>query len=496
MTDTPSVGLALIVRDEAKSLPRLLKSVEGAFDRVVLLDTGSKDDTITTFVAWAKQQPRTTFSVGRYEWRDDFADARTVADRLLLHGTTSEIDPQAAGALQPMVDWTCWADADDELVGAHNLRVLAANAPPTVVAFVADYHYLTDQHGNVVCQLRRERMVRAGAGRWVGRVHEAQLFAGDALRIDPATCRWVHHKNLDGPSSSDRNVRILEAWNQDEPDDPRIVGYLGTEYAGRGEHDKAVGFFEQYLGLKTGWDEERCQIHRKLAVCHLARGEPDRAMDVALEALKVMPAWPDTYLSLAQATYERGEYAKSVEWAREALRRGMPTDSMLILSPLDYTFQPRMVLAGALGALGHIEEALAVAREALEIVPGHPELLAAANGWQVTLKRESTARTFIGCAQALVAHDEQLKALDLLERCVPYFAYDHPDVVRLRSELRERLHWLADEGAYGEHYESGGSKPEDHIPDDRVGVVCEQLPRARFLAASLREMAGELAEAA
>lgn len=492
----PTVGLALIARDEQDTLPRLLASIEGAFDRVVLLDTGSTDHTIQVFQDWARQQTSITYSVCRYGWRDDFAHARTVADRLLLYGTTSDPDPQTLGALAPMADWTCWADCDDEIAGAQNLRVIAHGAPDTVNAFVADYDYLHDQHGNVVCRLRRERLVRAGHGVWVGRVHEAQVFAGDALRIDPGTCRWVHHKHPDGPSSSDRNLRILTAWNDDQPDDPRIVGYLGTELAGRGDHARAIGFFEQYLGLKTGWDEERCQIHRKLAVCHLAQGHPDQAITVALEALRVMPGWPDTYLTLAQATYEQGEHAKAVEWAREVLRRGMPADSMLILNPLDYTFQPRLVLAAALGALGHLEQAVQVAEEALAIVPGHPELLAARHGWQATLKREATAQTFAGCARTLAAHDEQLKALELLERCVPYYAQDHPLVVAARSEMRERLHWLRSPDSYGEHYETGGSKPEDMIPDDQVAGLCERLPRARFLAGQLREMTGELKAAA
>ena len=38
-----TVGLAIIARDEADTLPGLLESVRGAFDQVVLCDTGSTD---------------------------------------------------------------------------------------------------------------------------------------------------------------------------------------------------------------------------------------------------------------------------------------------------------------------------------------------------------------------------------------------------------------------------------------------------------------------
>jgi glycosyltransferase involved in cell wall biosynthesis len=119
----PTVGLALIVKNERETLPGLLESIAGAFDQVVLVDTGSKDGTWDVFKDWAREtlgpddtlHPRgfETWKVAKFEWVDDFAAARTFADSLLD------------------TDWTCWADADDVLRGADRLRGLAAEAPPT-----------------------------------------------------------------------------------------------------------------------------------------------------------------------------------------------------------------------------------------------------------------------------------------------------------------------------------------------------------------------------
>lgn len=47
-----TLGLAIIVRDEEKTLPRLLFSVKGAFDQVVVADTGSKDRTRDVAKQW------------------------------------------------------------------------------------------------------------------------------------------------------------------------------------------------------------------------------------------------------------------------------------------------------------------------------------------------------------------------------------------------------------------------------------------------------------
>jgi hypothetical protein len=50
------VGLAIIAKDEEKDLPTLLASISGAFDRVVLVDTGSFDMTKEVFDQWCFEE--------------------------------------------------------------------------------------------------------------------------------------------------------------------------------------------------------------------------------------------------------------------------------------------------------------------------------------------------------------------------------------------------------------------------------------------------------
>ncbi len=467
------MGLALIVRDEEETLPNLLSSIEGAFDQVVLVDTGSRDSTVKIFESWAGNQDLPVGSVvEHFDWIDDFAAARAYADSFLR------------------TDWTCWADADDVIRGADRLRGLAAEAPPEVLAYICGYDYARDPHGNCACYLVRERLVRRGAGEWVGRVHESQLIRGAQSMVPREIVEWVHHHPADPSDSNERNLRILEQWFKEEPDDPRVVGYLGTELLVKDDVDRAGELFERYLTLKTGWDEERAQIHRKLAAVRLRQERPDEAIDTALDALRVLPQWTDSYLTLAEAHHAKGEWTKAIEWAQEALRRGQP-QTMLIVNPLDYTITPRMILASALECLGRIEEALQFANEALEIVPDHEGLAQARQGWIKQGQREATAQTFLAAARQLVNHDEQLKALTLLEQTVPYFATDHAEIVALRSQLRERLHPLLSADEYGECYAEGGLKPERFTDDERIEEIGAGLPRCGFLLGGVLEQLGE-----
>ena len=70
--DRARVSLTMIVRDEENNLSRCLESVQGLFDEIVVLDTGSKDRTIEIARSFGAR-------VFDFVWVDDFAAARNAA---------------------------------------------------------------------------------------------------------------------------------------------------------------------------------------------------------------------------------------------------------------------------------------------------------------------------------------------------------------------------------------------------------------------------------
>jgi glycosyltransferase involved in cell wall biosynthesis len=84
------VSLTMIVRDEAANLPACLDSAAGLFDELVIVDTGSTDDSKDIARSYGAK-------VSDFAWCDDFSKARNAAlDR-------------AAG------DYAFWLDADDRI---------------------------------------------------------------------------------------------------------------------------------------------------------------------------------------------------------------------------------------------------------------------------------------------------------------------------------------------------------------------------------------------
>jgi glycosyltransferase involved in cell wall biosynthesis len=202
----PTVGLALIAYNEEHDLPRLLDSIEGAFDQVVLVDSYSTDATVDVFREWCGRTNQ-RHVVDQFEWIEDFSAKRNHANRLLN------------------TDWACWADCDDTIENAHRLRRIARRTPAGLAALAFDYDYLFLENGECITTFARTRLVRHGAGVWVGRTHDVQIIANDA-RAYSTQARWVHHDMDSLDTSHERDKQILERWHADEPDNHLVTAAL------------------------------------------------------------------------------------------------------------------------------------------------------------------------------------------------------------------------------------------------------------------------------
>ena len=179
----------MIVRDEENNLPHCLESVQGLFDEIVVVDTGSTDRTIEIARSFGAK-------VFDFVWVDDFAAARNAA---LAHATG---------------DYAFWLDADDvvdpperrEARGVCWRRSAgAATRPPTSCAAPAI-------PGRTAPAARRSSTISGSSRsiedvRWTYRVHEQIL---PALRRARVPVQWtditVRHTGY-----VDRALRAAEA---------------------------------------------------------------------------------------------------------------------------------------------------------------------------------------------------------------------------------------------------------------------------------------------
>ncbi len=420
MTDRPLLSMCLIARDEAHNVNRCFSSWWDAVDEVVLVDTGSVDNTIVRARAFARKRKQPgKLKIARFKWRDDFAAARQAADDL------------ATG------QWVTWCDLDDTIDGMSQLRGMVADAAEDVVAFFARYCYARDADGNPISELWRERVVRHNGTPWTGRLHEHKLFTtGTVVKTDPHVVQWVHHRNQD-TRTGERNLRILEAWLADEPENPRVMHGLAMELLGAARHAEASDMFARVLQCPGEPLDRRAQCYRYMCVMLIQQGRVEEARAAAFQALQEMWMWADTHLTFAEIAQTVGQPAEAIRHAVDAMVIGKP-DTILIVNPLQYTAHPLALQAICLAQLGRFEEAVQAGQECLRVAPSYQLAGQFMPAWTAALKRDRTAKATLALADVMLEAGELVKAHALLG-AVPYYVDSDPRILGRRMEVARAI---------------------------------------------------------
>lgn len=341
------LSATLIVRNEAAVLARCLSGIRDAVDEIVVVDTGSTDDTVAIAGRHADR-------VLAFPWIDDFAAARQFAWE------------QASG------DWRLWLDADDVVHGAAHLRRLAAQAPADLAGYNLRYDYAQDVWGNGLCSFRRERLLRAAAGcRWLGRVHEV-LVAPPGARLEDADEVVVEHRPPPerAAAKAGRNLRLLELERADGRDDARLHFYLGAEYAAAGQTGAAIAAYEACVA-RSFWRDEIALALLALAGLYRQQENWAAADDADRRAATISPDWPQPWFGLAATAYHRGDWP-AVLCHCDRGRACPPPATPHIVNALDFSFNWLIHYTHALWHLGRPDEALAWTQTALTIRPDDP----------------------------------------------------------------------------------------------------------------------------
>lgn len=315
------LSLCMIVRNEEKDLPVLFSSIKDCFDEVVILDTGSTDDTKLI----CESSLGATLKYETFEWCDDFSAARQKSFDL------------ATG------DWIVWADADDVIKNAKLLRSVAEDCNRDGInAVVFPYHYVVDKDGNTTVLQTRERLIKNdGTYRWIGKLHETLVPQNKtAIALSLTSVEWIHKAGAERTQKSkERNLRILEkALEQeliDENVDPRTVYNLGNAYYTVDDYERAVGCYLQYIPL-SGWIEERYLARHRASLCFFNMRNFARALEMAFTAIEEKPEYPDGYIDVGKIYYEKEDFNKALHWFLEATKRESPK-KLPVFNPMDYS---------------------------------------------------------------------------------------------------------------------------------------------------------------
>lgn len=307
----------MIVRNEGLQLAECLGPVAKLFDEIVIVDTGSTDNTCEVAREF-------TPKVLSFPWCDDFSAARNES---LRHATG---------------DWVFWLDADDR-ISPDNVAKLANclshlnGQPQAYLMNTACSSRYACEGANLITHTRLFR--RHSELKWQGRVHEQ-------LRPDINTLGheviWsdvqINHTGYQDQGLQQRklqrDLRLLRMDFATDPDDASTLIHLGLTYYHLGRFGPARTQLERLLSRSTEPSDHLRQVFGVLASMLMREGKIQEAVQTFDRALRMFPDADDLLYSKAECLYELDRYAEARETltqiiigsARLQYRGGVPGD--------------------------------------------------------------------------------------------------------------------------------------------------------------------------
>jgi hypothetical protein len=304
MIDNKKLSVIMLTRDSALTVREALKSIDrSVFDEVVVVDTGSTDNTIEIAEGCGAD-------VWCYQWEEDFSGPLNFA----LSAATG--------------DFVFRLDSD-EVINPETYPVLEDLVRQPSASYLA-HIFSTITRGNSQTSLE-STMVRFFPRTtpivYGGTIHENIAIQQMGVRDSGIS---ITHYGYSDPEverkKQYRNKVILERELEKNPEDPSLHHYMGITYHVLGQHRSAIKEFQTVLDLVREKIKDSRLLpdyvlatHNSLASSLLSLGMFQEALDVANGALKINEESAEAYLSKGFALLKMGRLNEAEFAARKAL---------------------------------------------------------------------------------------------------------------------------------------------------------------------------------
>lgn len=273
----PIVSLCMIVRDSARTLRDCLRSAQPWVDEILVVDTGSKDQTPDIARQLGAQ-------VRHFPWCDDFSAARNES----LKGARGK--------------WLFWMDSDDTIDPENGCRLrelVCRDHSPKTLAFVMQVRCPAGRESGPYATptvVDHVKIFRNHPGiRFSGRIHEQLLpsirqLGGDVEWTELSVCHSGSDASPEGRArKQERDLRILQKELCDDPDHTFTLFNLGMTLLDMARPAEALDALCRSLQLSCPGDSHLRKVYALLAQCYTELGRRPTALRTCMQGLEACP---------------------------------------------------------------------------------------------------------------------------------------------------------------------------------------------------------------
>ena len=349
----PTISLTLIAKNEEKHIKQCFDSIYPFVDKIILVDTGSTDNTIEIAKTYDKCE------VHSFKWRDDFSKARNYA--------LSFVD----------TDYWMWLDLDD-IIKKEDLDKLLALKPTLnkydIVSLVYNYGFTNQDYmnGNPTLAFRRNRIFKTSLRlRWMDPIHEfVETLSYPALELDAAVTHTRTHSN------GTRNLDIFRSMiKNNKKMTPRNKYYYAKELYYNGLYSEALPELLGVIERKENWFEEILQA--AIAVCEIYKFKRNykKVRETCFNTFNFVsiPRAEFTY-RIADSYFIENDIKSAIYWYEIAANTEIPKNAGYINEEY-YNFLPNLQLAVCYYKIGKIEKSIEHNDLAAKVNPNHSSVI-------------------------------------------------------------------------------------------------------------------------
>jgi glycosyltransferase involved in cell wall biosynthesis len=353
----------MIVKDEGRFLKRCIESVKPIVSEIIVVDTGSRDDTQAIALALGAK-------LFQFRWEDDFSAARNFSlekatkDWILVLDGDEVISPKDLEAIKKLV-----ARSDFEAYSFIQ-RNYFKDKQPTMFELSTKgdaYEESKPYSGWLPSELVRLFRNHKGYG-FAGAIHElvepAIRKAGGKMGKSNIP---LHHFRAERPAGTDegKKKRYLElGMRQIEltPDEPKPYFEVGMIHLDQKEYDKAIAMLEKSLLLIEQSPEPKLHTSTysyvlfALGKAFFETGQLEKGYNM-FRRLSERNPFPAVFFFMGLSAARLGRFGDAIVHYQKAIE----------LNPSDEELHNN--LGNLLGRLGRFQEAIAELEKALSLAP-------------------------------------------------------------------------------------------------------------------------------
>lgn len=379
-------SIVLIAKNESKTLPRLIKSLNEFQNRggeICLIDTGSSDDT-----------PEIAKNLGVKVEIVGNRFVHTIDETLATDINKRFIDPDEQDVIVPNMTLFDYASARnyaatlasndmiampdcDEIYTKFDIDKLEKHINNGAERLSYNFVFSHDAYGNEAIKFTHSKFYNRNKTKWVGIVHEVLTGDLNTVYLDETIIKLEHWQNKETNRTGYLPGLALDCYLH--PDNDRNSHYFARELMYWNRPKSAIKEFIRHINM-NGWIQERSQSMIYIGDCYKMLGNTEESLIWYNKAFLADGTRRAPLMSLANYFYRVKDYHKAAAYANAAL--AIPGNNYYSNNYAHYSNEPHEILYWAFWYLKDYEKSKYHWKKALEYQPQNPKYIEDAQFYQ------------------------------------------------------------------------------------------------------------------